>query len=392
MHDLLLRGGTVVDPSQGIHGPHDVAIRDGKIAAIAPGIPTRDARQIIDVSDRIVTPGLIDLHVHVFDGIIANGVNPDLVGVYAGVTTLVDAGSAGCSTIGAFPRYIIPNSQTEIMPFMHICQTGLATSPDIIAESSIDLESTLRAAHQYKDVVHGIKARMVSPALEIFGMEMPRLAKRAARESEIPLMVHVGDNERRCDPNIVRELLPILEEGDILTHYFTGNPGGVLDANGRLVPEAKEAADRGVWFDTAHGRNNFSFDVARRIVDQGLLPHCISTDITAAGRIRIVHSMTEIMARFLGLGFTLDQVVTMSTANPAKAIGEEKRLGSLAVGWQADISVLETRDGDWMVYDTQGVGLPVDKALIPSLTLKRGQVYEPDWGPRPWGWEPDPAQ
>ncbi len=388
MYDLLLKGGTVVDPSTELHGVHDIAVQDGKIARIAPSIPTEEARRAIDVKGRIVTPGLIDLHVHVFDGFIGNGVNPDMGGVHAGVTTLVDAGSAGCATFSGFPRHIIPNCHTEIIPFMHICQTGLATTPDIIAESSINLEATLRVCDEYKGLIRGIKARMVSPALEIFGMEMPRLAKRAAKESGIKLMVHIGDTEKRYDPNVIRELLPILEEGDILTHYFTANPGGVLDSNRRLVPEAREAVDRGVWFDTAHGRMNFSFDVGRRIVDQGLLPHCISTDLTVPGRVRTVHSMVEMMTRFLGLGFTLEQVVTMCTSNPARAISEENRLGSLAVGRQADISVLQIKEGDWVVYDVLGASLRVDKAVVPALTVKRGQVFEPEWGPRPWGWEP----
>ena len=289
MYDLLLKGGSVVDPSRELHGVHDIAVQDGKIASIAPSIASEEATRVIDISGKIVTAGMIDVHVHVFDGFTSNGVNPDLVGVHSGVTTLVDAGSAGCATFSGFPRHIIPRCHTEIIPFMHICQTGLATNPDIIAESSIDLEGTLKAVDKYKGLVRGIKARMVSPALEIFGMEMPRLAKRAAKESGIKLMVQIGDTEKRYDPNVIRELLPILEEGDILTHYFTVNPGGVLDANRRLVPEAKEAADRGVWFDTAHGRMNFSFDVGRRVVDQGLLPHCISTDLTVQGRVRTVH-------------------------------------------------------------------------------------------------------
>ncbi|HYB42116.1 MAG TPA: amidohydrolase family protein [Candidatus Methylomirabilis sp.] len=338
---------------------------------------------------KLVTPGLIDLHAHVFEGFSRMGVHPDQGGVHAGVTTIVDAGSAGAATFGGFPRHIIPNCHTEIIPFLHICQTGLATMPDIIAESSINLDDTLRVAAQHKGLIRGIKARMVSPALEIMGMEMPRLAKRAARESGIPLMVHIGDTEKRYDPGVIRSLLPLLEKGDILTHYFTANPGGVLDANGKLVPEAREAADRGVWFDTAHGRMNFSFEVGRRVVEQGLLPHCISTDLTVPGRVHTVHSMTEMMTRFLGLGFTLAQVVTMSTANPARAIGEDKRLGRLEVGRQADISVLETREGDWVVYDVLGASLRVDRALVPFLTVKRGHVFTPDWGPRPWGWEPD---
>ena len=391
MHDLLLRGGTVVDPSTGLDGISDIGVQDGVIARIATDIPSAEATRTIEVAGKIVTPGLIDLHAHVFEGFNRSGVHPDLGGVHAGVTTIVDAGSAGAATFGGFPRHIIPRCHTEVIPFLHICQTGLATLPDIIAESSINLEDTLRVADQYKGLICGIKARMVSPALEIMGMEMPRLAKRAARESGIKLMVHIGDTEKRYDPTVIRSLLPLLEEGDILTHYFTANPGGVLDANGKLVPEAREAADRGVWFDTAHGRMNFSFDVGRRIIDQGLFPHCISTDLTVPGRLHTVHSMTEMMTRFLGLGFTLAQVVTMCTANPARAIGAAHRLGSLAVGRQADISVLELREGDWMVYDVLGAGLRVTQAVVPFVTVKRGQVYTPDWGPRPWGWEPDPA-
>ena len=207
----------------------------------------------------------------------------------------------------------------------------------------MNLTDTVRVATENKGLIRGIKARMVSPALEIMGMEMPRLAKRAAREAGISLMVHIGDTEKRYDPKVIHPLLALLEPGDILTHYFTPNPGGVLDGNGKLVPEAREAVDRGVWFDTAHGRMNFSFDVGRRCIEQGLMPHCISTDLTVPGRLNTVHSMTEIMTRFLGLGFTLPQVVTMSTANPAKALGAQARLGSLAVGRQADISVLNLR-------------------------------------------------
>ncbi len=389
MYDLVLKGGTVVDPSSGLDGILDVAVANGVIARVAAGIPAAEAARVVEVPGKIVTPGLIDLHAHVFEGVSRTGVNPDLGGVYAGVTTIVDAGSAGPATFGAFPRHIIPHCHTEIVPFLHICQTGLATLPDIIAESSVKLDDTVRVATQYRGLICGIKARMVSPALEIMGMEMPRLAKRAAREASIKLMVHIGDTEKRYDPKVIHPLLALLEPGDILTHYFTPNPGGVLDGNGRLVPEAREAADRGVWFDTAHGRMNFSFDVGRRIIDQGLLPHCISTDLTVPGRLTTVHSMTEMMTRFLGLGFTLPQVVTMSTANPAKAIGADHRLGSLAVGRQADVSVLEMWEGDWVVYDILGAGLRVDRALAPHLTVKRGRVFTPDFGPRPWGWWPD---
>jgi dihydroorotase len=390
MYDFVLKGGRVVDPSSSLDGVLDVAVENGKIARIAAGIAPTETTRVIEVGGKIVTPGLIDLHAHVYEGFNRTGVNPDLAGVLAGVTTIVDAGSAGAATFGGW-RHILPHCHTEIVPFLHICQTGLATLPDIIAESSVNLTDTVRVATEHKGLIHGIKARMVSPALEIMGMEMPRLAKRAAREAGIKLMVHIGDTEKRYDPKVIHPLLSLLEPGDILTHYFTPNPGGVLDGNGKLVPEAREANARGVWFDTAHGRMNFSFDVGRRIIDQGLMPHCISTDLTVPGRLNTVHSMTEIMTRFLGLGFTLPQVVTMSTENPAKAIGAEGRIGSLKAGRQADISVLDLQQGDWVVYDILGSGMRVDRAFAPHLTVKKGRLFTPDFGPRAWGWWPDRA-
>ncbi len=391
MYDLVIKGGTVIDPSQGINKVSDVAVTDGKIARIAASIPVAEARRTVDVKGKIVCPGLIDLHTHVYQGVNGNGVQADVGGVHAGVTTMVDAGSSGCDTFGGFPQHIIPNNKTEIMCFLHICRTGLATAPDIFSRESIDLDKTIQVASENKGIIHGIKARMVSPALEIFGMEMPRLAKRAAREAGVKLMVHIGDTEKRYDANVIRQLLPIMDEGDIITHLFTANPGGVLDARGKLVPEAKEAQERGVWLDTAHGRGNFAFDVGAKVLDQGLVPHCISTDLTLPGRQRTVHSMTEMLTRFLALGFTLDQVIAMSTINPAKALGAEDRLGTLGVGRQADISVLDVKDGDWVVYDVIQGSRKADKAVVPVLTVKRGEVFEVGWGPRPWGWEPDQA-
>ena len=388
MYDLVLRGGTVIDPAQGLHAQLDVAVENGTIADVRQGIAADAGRRSVDVSGKTVTPGLIDLHAHVLDGVNANGVNPDLAGVRAGVTTVVDAGSAGAATFAAFPRHVLPDSHTEVLPFLHICQTGLATNPDIIAAASIDLDATLQVVAEHKGLIRGIKARMVSPALEILGIEMPKLAKRAARESGIPLMVHIGDTTKRYRPDVIRELLPLLEPGDIVTHLFTANPGGVVDSNGALVPEARELVDRGVWLDTAHGRMNFGFGVARKVLDQGLIPHCISTDLTVPGRLATVHSMVEMMARFLGLGFTFEQVIAMCTANPARVLGEQDRLGSLAVGRQADVSVLDLREGDWVVYDTLGDSLRITQAIAPVLTLKRGEVFEPEWGPHPWGWEP----
>jgi len=169
MYDLVLKGGRVVDPSSGFDGVLDVAVDNGTIARVAAGIPPTEAARLIEVGGKIVTPGLIDLHAHVFDGCNRTGVNPDLGGVYSGVTTIVDAGSAGAATFGGW-RHILPNCATEIVPFLHICQTGLATLPDIIAESSVNLTDTVKVATQHAGLIRGIKARMYSTALEMMGM------------------------------------------------------------------------------------------------------------------------------------------------------------------------------------------------------------------------------
>ena len=391
MYDLIIKGGTVVDPSQNIHGLNDVAVEDGKIARIAPDIPSAEAKRTVEVKGKVVIPGLIDLHTHVYAGVNATGVDPDIGGVRSGVTTMVDAGSAGCDTFGGFPKHIIPNTATEIICFLHICRTGLATTPDIFSPDSIDMDGTAKVIAENRNIISGVKARMVTPALDIMGIEMPRLAKKAAKEAGVRLMVHIGDTQKKYAPNVIRELLPILEEGDIVTHYFTANPGGVLDSDGKLVPEAKEAHDRGVWLDTAHGRMNFSFDVGQKVLDQGVLPHCISTDLTLPGRELTVHSMTEMMTRFLAMDFTFDQVVTMSTENPAKAAGVADRLGTLHPGKQADITVLDIQEGSWVLYDVVGGSRKSDKAVIPVMAVKKGEVFEAGWGPRPWGWAPDQA-
>jgi len=391
MFDLLIKGGTLIDSSRGIRGTYDLAVTGAYIAQIASAIPVGEAKRVINATGYTVTPGLIDLHTHVYDGFTRLGVDPDLVGVYAGVTTLADAGTSGSHTFSGFPKYVLPNAQTEIFVFLNIGRTGLATSPEITDAKDIDLDSTIKVASENVPVVKGIKARMVSPALDNMGMEMPRMALKAARDTGGKFMVHIGQRGATYDPAYVSELLPLLAAGDIVTHIYCVGHGGVLDQNGELLPQAKEAYERGVWMDVGFGQGHFGFETAKRIMDQGIIPHSISSDITTPGRVRTVHSLVEMMTRFLALGFSLGEVVTMATTNPAKALGEEHRLGSLAIGRQADISVLYIKDGSWTVYDTEGGSLLAKRAVLPVLTIKRGQVFQPEWGPRPWGWEPDPS-
>ena len=389
MSDLLLKGGRVIDPAQGIDARMDVAVTDDAISQIAPNIKPAPGARVINVDGKLVVPGLIDLHTHVYHGVNQTGVSPDMAGVYAGVTTVVDAGSAGCYTFGGFPQHVVPNAKTRVVCMLHISRAGLNYQPEIAHREDIDLEETVRVIRANKPLIQGVKIRAVGPAVPVMGVEMIRLAKQAADEGGVRLMVHIGDRAVTDGPTLTRELLPLLESGDIITHLFSGNAGRILDDGGVVIPEIMEAQERGVFLDTAHGRQNFSFDVAKSALDQGVRPRSISTDLTIPGRQNTVHSMVEMMSRFLALGFSLHDVIRMSTINPASALDMDDRLGSLAVGREADISVLEEATGSWLFHDTEGDTITGDKALAPALTVRAGEVFTPEWGPRPWGWLPE---
>ena len=392
MTSLLLRGGRVIDPSQGIDAKMDVAVEDGVISQVSSSIRPGAETRIIDVDGKLVVPGLIDLHTHVYHGVNQTAIDPDLAGVYAGVTTVVDAGSAGCYTFGGFPRHVVPKAKTRVVCMLHISRAGLNFQPEISGPDDIDVDETVNVIKSNKPLIQGVKVRAVGPAVPVMGVEMIRLAKRAANEGGVRLMVHIGDRGADDGPTITRDLLPLLESGDIITHLFTGNAGRILDDDGKVIPEIIDAQERRVFLDTAHGRQNFSFDVAKSALDQGVEPRSISTDITIPGRLNTVHSMAEMLSRFLALGFTLGDVIRMATMNPASALDLESALGSLAVGREADISVLEEHTGRWLFHDTEGGTLNGDKALTPVLTVKSGEVFTAEWGPRPWGWLPDSAE
>ncbi|MBI4311351.1 MAG: amidohydrolase/deacetylase family metallohydrolase [Chloroflexi bacterium] len=388
MYDLLLKGGTLLDPASGVQQALDVGVGGGKVQAIASNIAPSEAARVISVRGCYVTPGLIDLHTHVAAGITQNGVDPDIAGVYSGVCTVVDAGSGGSHTFSGMARYVIPQAKTRVLAMVHIGRTGLAHMPELRTREDIDVPATIAAIQAHRSNVLGVKIRLVGPGVRDMGAEAVHLAKQATTETGTRLMVHIGDPDSLVSADTTRQMLRLVQRGDIVTHFFTGNTANLLDSNGRVYPEVREALDAGVTLDAASGRMNFTFDAARRILDQGFRPHCISTDITIPGRHTLVGSLTEVMSRFLALGFSLEDVVRMTTINTAKAIGMEASLGALALGREADISVLKLVDGDFAFSDSNGATLKGQKGIMPVLTVRAGLPMPIDFGPRPNGWLP----
>lgn len=401
-YDLLIKGGHVLDPGQGLNGRLDIAVSDGKIAAIQADIPATEAKRVIVVKgdNRYVTPGLIDLHTHVAYGATTPGVgmgccDPDQVGVRAGVTTVLDCGSVGVANIGVVQAHVIPNAKTRVLPFVNVgsfahTMPGVA---DVMSMAEVDEKAIAACIEASPGFLKGFKLRMVGPVAQEQPEELIRLCKKISRDHGLPLMVHIGD--RPADFEKAREatrfLLNAFDPGDILTHLATPHSGGVMadEARTKIVPELLEARARGVVLDPALGAGNFGFDLARQQADIGLIPDTISSDLTAGGRTRVVYSLMECMGRFMAAGYTVEDMIRMSTVNAAKALHLEDEIGALAVGRVADITVLEVNNGRWKFVDTLGKEFTGEKALTPVLTIRSGEAFEPEWGPHPWGWLPE---
>ena len=378
MYELLIKGGVVIDPAQGIHDQRDVAISQGRIVALASDIAPSEVKKVIDAKGKIVVPGLIDLHAHVADGIIQGATPPDEVGVLTGVTTVCDAGSTGYANFTGFRRFVIPQARTDIFCLLHMCSVGEAILPEIWSWQNINPEATLKTIEENRDIVKGIKLRATGAVMQNLGVEAVRVAKRISNETTLPLMVHIGIDAGETIPEdtvstFTREMLSLLDRGDILTHVFTPKPGGVISPDGSVFPEFKEARQRGLVLDIGQGRFNWSLEIAREGLEMGILPTTMGTDLFSLSINGPVFSLPVTMSKFLTVGLTLHQLIEMTTINPARVLGEEQRRGSLGVGMPADVSLLELTEGDFLFADgIKGKTFKGTHLLVPKLTLKSG--------------------
>lgn len=404
-YDLLIKGGHVLDPGQNIDGKMDIAINGTKIAAVEPEINPTEAARVIEIKgdNRYVTPGLIDIHTHVAFGAQTAGVgmgccDPDQIGVRSGVTTVLDCGSVGIANIGVMRHHVIPNAKTRIVTFVNVgsyahTMPGWADVPTL---DHVDAKAIASGVAANPGLIRGFKLRLVGPVAQEQSEELITLCKDISREHKLPLMVHIGDmraGDYSRASDATRFLLKSFEPGDILTHLATPHAGGVMadEARSQPVPELLEARARGVVLDPALGAGNFGFDLCRTQADLGLIPDTISSDLTAGGRGRVVYSLLECMGRFMAAGYTVQDMVRMSTVNAARALGLQDEIGTLKPGMEADISILDVANGKWSFIDTVQKPFTGEKALAPVLTVKAGEVFTPEWGPHPWGWLPPEA-
>jgi dihydroorotase len=368
--DLLIEGGTVVDPSQKLHAVLDVAIKDGTIAEVSKDIPKDRAPKIVSAKDKIVTPGFIDVHAHCYDGV-GVGMNADRYCLTRGVTTVVDAGSAGYATFSNFRKYILNASTTRIVALVNIGAIGTAMGPGSLENLDwVNPQLTAKAATDNKPVVVGIKIQLSKAITGSGDMECLKRAVEAAEIARLPLMAHIEDSYSPL-PGILK----MLRKGDVYTHCFNSRTHGILDANGKILVEALEARQRGVLFDPAQGQTHLNFDVAEKCFAQNFLPDTISTDLTVVAVERRVYDLPTMVSKFMAMGMGLDQAIGMVTSNAARVFDYGAQIGTLRPGSEADVSVFELRDGKFEFEDSDGGKRTGRQMLVNKAVVRRGQVF-----------------
>ncbi len=400
-YDLLITGGLLLDTDTARLAPGSVGIRNDRIAAIEDVPEHVGALRRIDATGLVVTPGIIDLHTHVAGGLRRPSPwsedvmqDADSAGVHSGVTTVLDAGSCGIANIGGLVNYVIPHAKTRVLALLNVGSMGVNRLPDVTSVEDIDRDAAVATIATRPDVIVGVKARMVSPGVSALGIDLPKAGKAIADDAGVRFMVHVGDTAGQSDeaaeiaPRILSE---VLTEGDIVTHSFSGARGGLLGADRELLREALDARERGVLFDIGVGGANFSFDAAKRVMDGGLMPDTISSDVTLMSRYAgPAFSLVDCIGKVMSLGVSLEEALMMSCRRPAEALGPETKrdLGCMAPGTCADLSLLRVHEGNWEFVDGDGVVNTGEAALEPVATIRGGEVMPIDYGPRTTGWLP----
>lgn len=369
-YDIVIKGGTVIDPSQGINAVLDVGITNGTVTSLERSISDVRARDVLEADGLVVTPGLIDLHTHVWWGVAHLAVEADSVSVQRGVTTAVDAGSAGANTMPGFQRYVIDQAQTRVLAFLHI--SGMGQLDNEIGELEdirwARVEHAVEIARQYPETIVGIKVRLSEAILGSNDLIALERALAAAELLGKPVMIHIGGT---VSP--VERYLEQLRPGDIVTHSFTGRPPGILDSEGKVIDAALDAMDRGVVFDVGHGAGSFSFKVAERFAEQGYSPGTVSSDVHKYNVNGPVFDLATTLSKYLHLGYELSDVISFATSNPAAAVGLSTRLGTLKVGAVADVSMLRIAYGSYELMDAEGATRAADRMLVPVETIRAGR-------------------
>jgi len=380
--DLVIKGGDVLDPSQGLRGRRDIGIRFGLIEAVEPDIPPTRARQVLDAGDKLVTPGLVDLHTHVYPYGSAIGIPADELVPHQGTTTCVSAGDAGANNFAGFRRLVAAQTRTRLYAFVHIANIGLAGFP--VAELfNIDFaqpDAAAKAIAENSDVVLGAKVRMSENVIAKHGIEPLKRAISACEQSgtAAKVMCHIGGVETR---QLMSQILDTLRPGDILTHCYSGFPNMAgeftnIVQDGRVIPAAMSAKQRGVIFDIGHGGGSFDYNVAEAAIEQGCLPDTISSDIHVySGNTPGMPYLTWVMSKFLALGFPLEQVVAMATVKPSTVINRLPKLGTLQVGAPGDVSILELVEGPVSFVDTRNNRREGKLHLKPVQTVAAGVPF-----------------
>jgi dihydroorotase len=407
--DHLLAGGHLIDPAQDLDGPFDIAIRDGRIAGIVPpGAPVH-AKQRTDVRGRLVLPGMIDTHAHVFQYVTGRfGLDADLCGVRSGVTTLIDQGGPSCMTLPAFREYVVNAKRTRVFAYLSSYLVGGMEGhyyPNLYKPDCLDVEATVKAALANADIVKGFKAHAELGGFARWGIEVMRQSAQIAARAGSPLYTHFGQlwplpetGAHDVDPDtILAQVVPLLKAGDILAHPFTRHPGGFVDREGRVHAIVREALARGLKVDVGHG-SHFSYRMARIALDAGIVPdtlgadmHGYNTHVPAPagtpeqhsdsehmffGQVRF--SLASAMTAMLALGLPIGHVVRMVTSNVVEIFGLPGELGTLAVGNPADVSVLHDERGRFVLKDNEGTELIGSRLLRPDFCLREGVRFDAD--------------